>query len=799
MRKITVVFIMSSVMAIGMAHMASAVTVLNNSFESPDISPDPGWSDNDIADWQGSSSDTTEWGCGASGILGLFPVTPYGDQWSYLNAAGTHSTTENGRIWQKIGTVANDTFYNISFLQSDQGNLPSSALRVSIWAGSDTEPLVLLDDKLFAPVTPRGNGSKEVVERDATLLTGNEHDGEALYLMFEADNAGSPGAVYVDYVEMVLTSPPLPLTGSFGSVDHRYPREMEPGAGGATTWSGTGWRGERLYAQIPLWSETGAYLVSCSGSPLSDGHGREIAASCVKPQFVRYVLADDGANGCASNSDRPTTWQPDVIDTVELLDEIPAHTAQPVWVSIDVPNDATPGVYQGQITIAAQEMADLTFDIELEVLRLTLPEPSEWEFHLDLWQNPWAVARYHNVQPWSQEHWDLLVPIFTMLAQAGQKCITTTIQWHPLGDQTLDPYETMVEWTKHTDGTWSYDYTLFDQYVEFCDSIGISKQISCYSMVPWGYRMRYFDEADGVYITVTEVTPGTTAYNDFWIPFLQDFKAHLIAKGWLARTAIAMDEKPTAEIQAAIDLVNTYAPKLKITFAGNYYSAVEPEIDDMCTIITGTSSITESLIAARTQQGRETTIYVCCGPSAPNTFTYSPPAESAWLGWHTAKRKFTGLLRWAYNSWPQEPLVDTRYTKWPAGDTFLVYPGPRSSIRFERLREGIQDYEKIRILRGTLLGTDLQDLEDMLDNGFTYPQAVPYADPVNVGKAELLRLSRIVVAYSAFENWDLTDFAVLSEYWLENDCGVCGGADLTGEGYVGMADLQIFVENWLNQ
>ena len=35
----------------------------------------------------------------------------------------------------------------------------------------------------------------------------------------------------------------------------------------------------------------------------------------------------------------------------------------------------------------------------------------------------------------------------------------------------------------------------------------------------------------------------------------------------------------------------------------------------------------------------------------------------------------------------------------PAGDTFLVYPGGNSSIRFEKLREGIVDYEKVRILR----------------------------------------------------------------------------------------------------
>jgi hypothetical protein len=36
------------------------------------------------------------------------------------------------------------------------------------------------------------------------------------------------------------------------------------------------------------------------------------------------------------------------------------------------------------------------------------------------------------------------------------------------------------------------------------------------------------------------------------------------------------------------------------------------------------------------------------------------------------------------------------------GDTFLVSPGARSSLRFERLREGIQNYEKIRILRAEL-------------------------------------------------------------------------------------------------
>ena len=44
-------------------------------------------------------------------------------------------------------------------------------------------------------------------------------------------------------------------------------------------------------------------------------------------------------------------------------------------------------------------------------------------------------------------------------------------------------------------------------------------------------------------------------------------------------------------------------------------------------------------------------------------------------------------------------MADTRFRAWPAGDTYQVYPGALSSIRFEKMIEGIQDYEKIAILR----------------------------------------------------------------------------------------------------
>ena len=41
------------------------------------------------------------------------------------------------------------------------------------------------------------------------------------------------------------------------------------------------------------------------------------------------------------------------------------------------------------------------------------------------------------------------------------------------------------------------------------------------------------------------------------------------------------------------------------------------------------------------------------------------------------------------------------------------------------------------------------------------------------------------------------DFAKLAEYWLEDNCGMCGCADIVCDGKVNMVDLNKFAENWL--
>ncbi len=107
-------------------------------------------------------------------------------------------------------------------------------------------------------------------------------------------------------------------------------------------------------------------------------------------------------------------------------------------------------------------------------------------------------------------------------------------------------------------------------------------------------------------------------------------------------------------------------------------------------------------LAERSARGLNTTFYVYCGNNFPNQFTFSDPAESAYMGWYAEAAGYNGVLRWAFNSWVENPLVDSRFRTWPAGDTYITYPQARSSIRYERLLEGVQDYEKIQVVKKLL-------------------------------------------------------------------------------------------------
>ena len=463
------------------------------------------------------------------------------------------------------------------------------------------------------------------------------------------------------------------------------------------------WRGEKVFAQAVVSSEEELKDVRLSVSDLRNGKSL-IGAENIRLQFVSYVVSDlldtTKYGQCGSREDKSKWGEVLVADVLDFNDSmtVPAGRKQPVWMTVSVPSDARPGKYSGKLTVTSSNAKARSLNVALTVADHVLPPARDWAFHLDLWQNPYSVARYENVPLWSEAHFEAMRPVMRMLAEAGQKSVTATIMSRPWNGQTEDAFGSMVTKIRRIDGTWLYDYTIFDRWVEFMFSLGIDRQINCYSMIPWALQFDYIDQATSSPATF-QAAPGSEEYNEYWGAFIADFARHLKAKGWFEKTMIAMDERPLESMQAVLGLIRKVEPAFKISLAGNYHEPVIYDIVDFSETFSGKQEFPESAKAKRKELGLTTTFYTCCAEAHPNMFVISNPDEAAWLGWFAQADGYDGYLRWAYNSWTIDPLTDARFRTWPAGDCFVVYPGGRGSVRFSKLVEGIQNFEKVRILR----------------------------------------------------------------------------------------------------
>lgn len=486
----------------------------------------------------------------------------------------------------------------------------------------------------------------------------------------------------------------------WGTIDTKYKIDDVPTL--AKSQALYGWRGERVHAQAVLVAPEAVTSFKFKVSDLKSGKN-VIPSSAIDRYFETYVMGEVEFKG-------ETSLRPDRLIKIEEM-QVPARTVRPVWITVNIPRDAAPGKYKGSITANCDGKV-MTLPFSLEVSKKVLPEPKDWKFHLDLWQNPYAVARYFNVPLWSKEHFDCMRPIMEHLASAGQKVITTSIFQHPWNSQTEDPFESMVGKFKGLDGTWRYDYTVFDRWVEFMMSCGITQQIDCYSILPWHLTFEYFDSALNCTVT-KKMEPGSKEYEDYLLPFLTDFAKHLKAKGWFEKTCIAMDERPKDLLEHAYAIVYKAEKNFKIEGAVNYFGPEVAERMYDISFLFREALLTPEQLSSHLAKGNKVTIYTCCNPQRPNTFIDSNPSESAFLGWFVASVGYSGYLRWAYNSWVKDPCVDARFRTWRAGDCYLVYPDG-TSIRMERLIEGIQDNEKIRILRESLDTKKTALLEEQL-------------------------------------------------------------------------------------
>ena len=230
-------------------------------------------------------------------------------------------------------------------------------------------------------------------------------------------------------------------------------------------------------------------------------------------------------------------------------------------------------------------------------------------------------------------------------------------------------------------------------------------------------------------------------YKSAFSSYCRAVQHHLEEKGWLDEAFVYWFDEPDPKdyefVSNGFRKLKQHAPKLRRMLT----EQVEPGLiggpNLWCPV---SHHYDHETSEPRRAEGEAFWWYVCTGPKAPycTLFIDHPATElRVWL-WQTWQRKIEGILIWTTNYWTssaaypdslQNPYEDpmgwvSGYSTpagtkraWGNGDGRFIYPpesaadgkpgrpildGPVDSIRWEMLRDGIEDYEYLAILKKLL-------------------------------------------------------------------------------------------------
>ncbi|HVX67965.1 MAG TPA: glycoside hydrolase domain-containing protein [Bryobacteraceae bacterium] len=461
-------------------------------------------------------------------------------------------------------------------------------------------------------------------------------------------------------------------------------------------------RNEHAVIHLGARSPTQVAALSVRASDLRSEDGALLPARSVRIRYPGLMPVDENGH-----------YTPDPLWEIDSIALTPLQS-QGIWIDLKIPAAARPGKYEGTLNLTRDGATAATYRVVLDVLSATLPEPSGFHCYLNILVDPSSVARFQNLPLWGEQHWQRLERYVADLAAHGQRTITAFIVDDPWNSATGFPVRNMIEWrfagewTTGAPAGMSFDFSTFDRFVAMCMKAGINDHIESWSpLVQPGTDhsiVTYTDTRGGQRRKIT-LPAGSPEYKAVWGEFARAFRDHLRQKGWLEKTYLAFDEIETDVLDRVVPFFHDTVPDLKLMISGGdekgRHMAESPELAFHYGYYSPGSGLERPDIPARRKAGKRTLLYTATTPIYPNTFIFSDPLESRYLGWAIWKWDFDGYIRWAWNFWPAT-LWDQPFYTWPSGDMFLVYPGPDGpvdSMRWEMLREGIEDYECLWMAR----------------------------------------------------------------------------------------------------
>lgn len=472
-------------------------------------------------------------------------------------------------------------------------------------------------------------------------------------------------------------------------------------------------RGEFEPVQVVLRPGSDGELLGVEASPLRQRWSKA-APIAVRLDEVAYVEVK-----------RPTDktcqpgWYPDPLPPLRLPLALRAGKNQPLWVTFHVARDAEAGDYRGELRLRTS-LGEVRVPLRVHVYDFTLPAETHLKSALGLGTH--GINRYHNLkQPEDKE------AVF-------EKYLSNFAE-HRISPYSFYDYAPMdIRFVgEGTNQQAQVDFAQFDKAAErWLDGAHLSTfQLRLRGMGGGTFHSRHLGELEGF-------KEGTPEFARLFQDYLGQIETHLRQRGWLSKAfTYWFDEPEPKDYEFVVDgmkRINSAAPGIRRMLTEEPHPQLFGHVEIWCGL---TPQWTPKLVRERRQAGEEVWWYICCGPHAPyiTEFIDHPGTELRLWPWQSWQYGVQGILIWATTYWTspaafpppklQDPWADPMSYKsgygekpgeigyWGNGDGRFLYPprrdpaadqpacldGPINSLRWENLRDGMEDYEYLWLLQ----------------------------------------------------------------------------------------------------
>lgn len=409
---------------------------------------------------------------------------------------------------------------------------------------------------------------------------------------------------------------------------------------------------------------------------------------------------------------------PDPLPPLKPPLALPQGRNQALWILVHVPESAVAGDYKGIITVHTNR-GKIVAPLKVTVFDFALPKSPTLRSGFGI--NAWNIKRYHHLERPDQEKrvWGMYMRSF-----AEHRIAPYSFYAHA-------PIRVRFE-GEGADKKVIVDFSEFDQAAStYLDRMGFNAFVLPLEGMGGGtFYERYPGEFGGF-------KAGTPEYERLWGDYVRQIESHLREKGWLEKAYVYwFDEPEPRDYEFVIDgmeRIKRHAPGIRRMLTEQPEPPLYGHVDIWCGL---TPEWTREKAEERKKAGEEVWWYICTGPRAPyiGLFIEHPGVEMRLWGWQTWQYGIQGILIWETTYWTsptafpnslQNPWEDpmsyvTGYgtpqgTKqfWGNGDGRFLYPPrcdpnaqhppaiepPSPSIRWENLRDGVEDYEYFAILQ----------------------------------------------------------------------------------------------------